>query len=443
MKIIHCLNHFIPEQIGGTEIYILSLAKSLFSQNAESVVIVPNYGCTNNDIYFVEGIKVVKYAEPSIVNRALIMGKAIPLGLEAFKEVILEENPTIVHFHTIGNAIGFTIHHLIAAKSKGFKTVMTFHLSGYSCKTGNLMYKDTMVCDGYIDLKRCTACNYAVKHLSPFKQNLLLETAMLGYKLNYDTTNWSSSIGTAIGFPFIIEQLKKTLFAIIEHCDKAVVLTKWYKKILLLNGIREEKLVWISQGLPLQQFVQSNEVTDVKSPNIKIVFIGRIIEEKGLHFLINVIKQFSQALISLDIFAQQIDSNYARELKDRTAYDLNIHWRGLLEPSMVVATLTSYDVLCVPSIVCEMSPLVIQEAFAAGIPVLASDVYGNAEQITHNKNGWLFKFKNSNALNERLQMLIENPRLIEEAKKNIPLSKTFEEVAREYKLVYDEILRAV
>lgn len=40
----------------------------------------------------------------------------------------------------------------------------------------------------------------------------------------------------------------------------------------------------------------------------------------------------------------------------------------------------------------EMSPLVIQEAFAARLPVIASNVYGNAEQITHGENGLLFNF---------------------------------------------------
>ncbi|RZK02069.1 MAG: hypothetical protein EOO43_23545, partial [Flavobacterium sp.] len=336
MKVIHCLNHFIPEQIGGTEIYILSLAKSLLPQNVVSVILIPNYGFTNNKSYYVEGIKVVKYAEPSIVNRELIMGKAVPSGIECFKEVLLEEKPTIVHFHTIGNSIGITIHHLIAAKSFGFKTVMTFHLSGYSCKTGNLMYKDEAVCDGYIDVKKCTACNYAVKQISPFKQHLLLTTAMLGYKLNYDTTNWSSTLGTAIGFPFVIEQLRKTLFAIIEHSDKAVVLTKWYKKVLLLNGIPEEKLVWISQGLPVQDFGQSSLLSGIKAPGIKLVFIGRLIEEKGLHLLIAAVKQFSQSAISLDIFAQPNESDYACDLKNQSVSNPNICWKGLLEPSSVV-----------------------------------------------------------------------------------------------------------
>jgi glycosyltransferase involved in cell wall biosynthesis len=70
-----------------------------------------------------------------------------------------------------------------------------------------------------------------------------------------------------------------------------------------------------------------------------------------------------------------------------------------------------------------MSPLVIKEAFAAGIPVLASNVYGNAEQINDGKNGWLFKFNDSDALKTKLQQLIDDPFLVEIAQKNLELEQ--------------------
>ena len=87
-----------------------------------------------------------------------------------------------------------------------------------------------------------------------------------------------------------------------------------------------------------------------------------------------------------------------------------------------------------------MSPLVIQEAFAANVPVIASDVYGNAEQITHNENGWLFTFKDSDSLKLQLQQLINNPSLVEKAKNNIKPVKSFSTVASEYLIVYKKVL---
>jgi glycosyltransferase involved in cell wall biosynthesis len=87
-----------------------------------------------------------------------------------------------------------------------------------------------------------------------------------------------------------------------------------------------------------------------------------------------------------------------------------------------------------------MSPLVIQEAFAAGIPVLASNVYGNAEQIQHNHNGLLFQFNNVADLRNQILRCIEEPSLLNNMSKNIKSPRTFEEVGEEYYQLYKSLL---
>ena len=102
--------------------------------------------------------------------------------------------------------------------------------------------------------------------------------------------------------------------------------------------------------------------------------------------------------------------------------------------------LSNYDLLCLPSAF-EMSPLVIQEAFTAGIPVLASNVYGNAEQITEGLNGWLFKCNDTEDLCIKLQSLIDNPSLFEEARNHFPAANTFENVANDHLKLYGSIIQ--
>ena len=400
---------------------------------------MPNYGNHHTEEYNVQGIRVIQYSEPSIVDRKLMMGKRIPDGLNAFKKVLLSEKPDIVQFHVVGMSNGITKHHLLVSKKMGFKIIVTFHITGYSCKTGNLMYKDEKPCDGIININKCTWCNYTVRNISPIKKRLLYAAAIMGYKLNYDTINWPSQIGTALSFPFIIQQLKNDLLQLIANCDKIVVLSNWYKNVLLKNGIAEDKLELITQGSPLQE--TNDAVTKIKIvEEIKLVFIGRIIESKGLHLLINALKQLPQEKISLDIYGQINNNAYTNECIAQSANFKNIRWRGRLLPNEVVSTFKNYDLLCVPSTICEMSPLVIQEAFTAGIPVLASEVYGNAEQIKDNVNGWLFKFNDSNDLKNKLQQLIENPEKILIVKKNIPAVKSFSAVADEYEQLYNRII---
>jgi glycosyltransferase involved in cell wall biosynthesis len=98
-----------------------------------------------------------------------------------------------------------------------------------------------------------------------------------------------------------------------------------------------------------------------------------------------------------------------------------------------------YDALCLCSTFSEMSPLVIQEAFAAGIPIIASNVYGNAEQIKNGYNGLLFGFKDAASLKEQLLRCINDPVLLIEMKKNTRAPRSFQQVGDEYYRIYQTL----
>jgi glycosyltransferase involved in cell wall biosynthesis len=146
--------------------------------------------------------------------------------------------------------------------------------------------------------------------------------------------------------------------------------------------------------------------------------------------------------VTLDIYGPDAEGAYAEECRRQTAGMGNVHWKGSIAPGTVVPTLAHYDLLCLPSTFSEMSPLVIQEAFAAGIPVLASNVYGNAEQLSDGVNSWLFEFKNIASLKEKLQLLINDPVLLEQAKKRLPITRSFDAVASEHLALYKSVLEA-
>jgi glycosyltransferase involved in cell wall biosynthesis len=86
-----------------------------------------------------------------------------------------------------------------------------------------------------------------------------------------------------------------------------------------------------------------------------------------------------------------------------------------------------------------MSPLVIQEAFAAGIPVIASDVYGNREQIIHGVNGLLFAFRSESDLKKQLQFIIDDPSLIGKMKSQVQAPAGFEEAGMKYEELYKSL----
>ena len=444
LKVLQVLNHFLPQQIAGTEIYTWMLSKHLKHSDIEVKIIIPNYGKAHSEEYEYDELVVHKFEETSVIDRKLIMGYKESNGLQFFKKYIENTNPDIIHFHELAGSNGISLKHVIAAKQNGAKVIFTFHLASYTCKTGSLVFKEKELCTGIIDLKKCASC-YLQSKGNPKFNFFLNSGSNILFKLNIDSTKWNNKVGTALGTYYLISNLQYNFKTLIEHCDKVVVLTNWYKNILLLNGVPENKIKLISQGLTfssVHSLNQTNSKSDFKK-TIRLIFLGRISFFKGLHILIDAVMCLPKNSVTLNIYGQDDDSEYGTLLKEKSKSFANIIWQGKLQQNNVFETLQKNDVLCLCSTFSEMSPLVIQEAFAAGIPVLASNVYGNAEQITHNYNGWLFKFKDVTYLSTQLQLLIDNPSLIEEAKKNIKPPRNFDAVAKEQLEVYKEVLSAV
>jgi glycosyltransferase involved in cell wall biosynthesis len=203
------------------------------------------------------------------------------------------------------------------------------------------------------------------------------------------------------------------------------------------NGVPVSKIVQISQGLPVRSHIELSPVVPRKESDVlKVMFIGRITPFKGVDLLIDAVCRLPAETVLLDIYGKDNDDEYARNCKKQSENSGNIFWKGTLASDLVLKTMREHDILCLPSAFSEMSPLVIQEAFAAGIPVVASNVYGNAEQITDGINGWLFRFKDRLDLEYKLRFLIDNPEKVKDAGKNIHEIKQFEAVAKAYDELY-------
>ncbi len=437
MKIVHVLNHYLPKQIAGTEVYVHALSKALNIASIESIVIIPNYGKDKTEAYEYESIRVIQFSENSIVDRGILMGRTPPSGLQYFKDILKNEQPSLVHFHTVGGSNGVSLYHVEAAKKMGFRIITTLHIAGYTCSTGNLLYLNKIPCNGLIDFRKCTNCVFDSKDLKGIKRSFLSFLSSILFKLKYDTTNWNTTLGTALGYPNIIAELNTKITRIANASDKIVAITHWYSEVLKLNGIASSKITTITQGLPQ---INTTKIVSQRPSKLKLIFIGRINYSKGLHLLIDALRTIPAHNISLDIFGQVNDEAYATKLKEESLLMPHIKWNGVLNSNEIVETIRLYSCLCLPSAICEMSPLVIQEAFAGFVPVIASNVYGNAEQIIDGKNGWLFNFADSKSLKNVLLKLIDNPTLIDKAKSNIGTVKTFSSVAKEYIALYNEIL---
>jgi glycosyltransferase involved in cell wall biosynthesis len=169
---------------------------------------------------------------------------------------------------------------------------------------------------------------------------------------------------------------------------------------------------------------------------VKMVFIGRIQPTKGIHLIIEAMHSFSPGQVQIDIYGRPETTDYYKQcISDSTGMP-HVIWKGEINREEVVERLAQYDIFCLASTFSEMSPLVIQEAFAAQIPVLASKVYGNVEQIQDNYNGLLFEFNSSLSLKRKIQNLVEDTELLPHLKRNIIQPNNFESVSNAYLELY-------
>jgi glycosyltransferase involved in cell wall biosynthesis len=97
---------------------------------------------------------------------------------------------------------------------------------------------------------------------------------------------------------------------------------------------------------------------------------------------------------NLDIQREEFQRDL-KELLDRSG---NVTLVGRYAPEQLPQIMADIDWVVVPSIWWENSPLVIQEAFMFGRPVIASDIGGMAEKVTEGVNGLHFRAGNSRSL---------------------------------------------
>ena len=435
MKIFFCLHHFLPEFIGGTEVYTFNLAKAFVQRDFNVVIVIPNFGVDKTEEYYYEGIRVIKYAENSVEDRAMIKGFKTPSGLKAFSDSLKSEHPDIVHFQELAPGRGINISHVEEAHRLNFRVFISFHLAQHTCIKGSLIYMDTEKCDGETRITKCSECLYHNRGLTGAKRTIINKVAVTLYNLHLNIYKMDNSIGTALGFPFMVDRLKNDLVKLSAFSEKMIVLTKWYKKVLQLNGVPPDKISYVQQALAHPE-MNIGEPPGIAVLPLKIIFVGRISKLKGIHLLIDAVMGLDPGKVALSIYGPETESEFAMELKKKTVSEKNIYWKGLLEFEKVIPAIRMHDLLCLPSTFSEMSPLVIQEAFAAHTPVLASDVYGNSEQVKEGENGWLFPYNDMTGLKNKIAHLINHPELIEKAKNHPFLPRTFEQVANEHIALY-------
>ena len=207
-------------------------------------------------------------------------------------------------------------------------------------------------------------------------------------------------------------------------------------------GIPRYKIICYEYGFNMALF---NNFSKVYSQKIRFGYIGTIIPSKGVHVLLEAFNSVKSQNAELRIHGKFLPYHFGFEdypdyLRSLAKKD-NILWFGEYDNKDVARILSEIDVLVVPSIWYETFSLTIREAFIGGVPVITSNIGAMAESVQDGVNGLLFQARNSTDLATKMQMVIDDPGLIERLRKNIKPVIPIENHALEIREIYGSLVR--
>ena len=146
-------------------------------------------------------------------------------------------------------------------------------------------------------------------------------------------------------------------------------------------------------------------------------FHGTIAEHKGLHVLVDAFRRLPESAgATLRICGGIGDfPDYTAAVLEAIDRDPRINLAGRIPQEQMARELEQIDVLVVPSIWYENAPLVVYSAFAAGVPVVATDLGGMSEVVVDGQNGLLFAPADAAGLAAQLLRLAAEPGLLDTA----------------------------
>jgi phosphatidylinositol alpha-mannosyltransferase len=180
------------------------------------------------------------------------------------------------------------------------------------------------------------------------------------------------------------------------------------------------------------------------SDDLRVLFVGRPEERKGLPVLLQAFEGLVEHVPAKLTVVGAGREDVERYLAEADA-EPHIEALGRVDHSELWSRLHEADVLCAPSLSGESFGMILTEAFAAGTPVIASNIAGYADVVTDGIDGVLVPPADPQRLAEELQALYHEPerrRAMGEAARRSAERYAWPRVAEQVESVYHEMLEA-
>jgi len=444
LQVVHSLPSFSQ---GGTEIYAFDSASELSKKH--QVYIFSRYSDLKQADYFVRK-EIISGINVYLINNTFRDYDSFELSYQnpnidkKFAQLLDEIKPDIVHIHHLAF---LSLGIIEKAKERDIPLIFTLHDYWLACPKWHLLKAGQFPCEkaaAGLFGEECGSCLRDILKIKPgaVMAYYWLKKLLPGYLLKYLIKAYfhfsnAPSLDAA-------GQLKKRAVrarAAIENIDLFISPSQYVKDQFIRFGIDPGKILlyYPSLNMPKARTVQGKS-----AGKICFAFAGTIIPAKGLHVLIEAFNGIKSDIAVLKIYGKLKDypgfEGYLRSLK-RSVRNKFIKFIGEFRHEEIGEVLDSVDVLIVPSVWQENSPLIIRESFLLKIPVIASRAGGIPELINDGINGFLFEPGNAGELQEKLEYVINNPGVLGRLKENMAQARPPEDSLNEIENIYRSLIK--
>jgi glycosyltransferase involved in cell wall biosynthesis len=443
MRILHAIHDFLPRHRAGSEIYAFELAREV-GRRADVFVLAAEYDPTvsHGTIRWRthDGLVVIE-----IVNNwefrtfdETYQSERINAQL---RHVLDATRPDVLHVHNLLN-LSFDLPWM--AKQRGIATVATLHDYTLVCPSGGqrVHVADSHVCAA-IDADRCARCfgqsplSHQIRAARVARRTGGRALVRVGRAASRLAPAFALSIVNAVDGPEVSgSDIRRRLgYArqVFESIDLCVAPSRSIADEFCRLGLPRDRVQVSDYGF--RRTTGQRRDRREHRTTLVIGFVGTLVWHKGVHVLIEAARRL-RGNFEVRIYGDpRIFPDYVASLR-KAAAGLPVFFQNGFDRESVADVYGALDLLVVPSLWPENSPLVIHEAFMHGVPVVGARVGGVPELVTHDRNGLLYDAFDVESLASSLQHSIDDVGSVARWSEAVPAVKSIEQDAGEWEERY-------
>lgn len=415
MRILITVHQFFPQYRAGTEVLTLSVVKELI-RRGHDVRVFTGHPARNElaeverfDEYEYEGIHIYRFHHsyvPMIDQTSMIdVGYNNKLSERYFTKVCESFQPQLVHhFHL--NRLGVRVINYLA--DVGIAQYFTPTDFWMICPTAQLMLNNSCICNGPDKSSGNCVKHFAQSTVNRFATSIIKIIPNVFFDKITDVTKKYKSIKYPMSHEVkaIAHRINNTVSAL-NRLQGIISPNRFMSDLFIKYGVSQSIIYEKSFGIDInKEFTSAKYKNWAKDKPLSIGFIGTLAPHKGCAIAIKAVNLLPENFATLTIFGNGEEfPDYVKELHNLAAGKENIYFKGVFPNNKIISILDNFDVLVVPSVWFENTPLVIYSAQAANCPVIGSNLPGISAVISHNINGLLFEAGNYKDLYEKIKSL--------------------------------------